>query len=77
MESMPGWLSAIARTMPSTQGIVVLRRLVLGGASLGAVWRDGSLAWLAIHSVLYFAVGWTVFGLCERTAKAQGSLGQY
>jgi len=74
---MPPWLAVIAQTLPSTQGIVVLRRVVLGGSSLAGTWRDGSLVWLLVHSTAYFAVGWAVFAYCERLAKARGSLGQY
>ncbi len=58
----PGWLAAVARTLPITQGIIVL---------------NGSLVWLTVHSVLYCCGGWLVFKLCERVAKQQGSLGQY
>lgn len=75
--AMPGWMAGIARTLPSTQGIVVLRRVVLDGRSLASVWEDRSLVWLLVHSAIYFAVGWLVFGFCEQVAKRQGSLGQY
>lgn len=75
--SMPAWLAAVSYTLPSTQGVVVLRRVVLDGQSLGAAWQDGSLVWLIVHSAVYFAVGWAVFTWCERVAKERGSLGQY
>lgn len=74
---MPGWLAAIALVMPTTQGIIVLRRVVLEGASLASVWQDGSLVWLVVNSVSYLIVGWVVFSYCENVAKRQGSLGQY
>jgi ABC-2 type transport system permease protein len=77
VDSLPGWMAAIARTLPSTQGIVVLRKVVLDGQSLASAWQDKSLMWLLLHSAVYFAVGWLVFGFCERVAKEQGSLGQY
>jgi len=73
----PGWLAAVARTLPITQGIIVLREVVLDGQSLPATWMNGSLVWLTVHSVLYCCGGWLVFKLCERVAKQQGSLGQY
>jgi ABC-2 type transport system permease protein len=75
--AMPGWMAVISRVLPSTQGVIVLRQVVLEGYSLGAVWRGRSLVWLAVHSVLYFAVGWLVFLRCERLAKQHGSLGRY
>jgi ABC-2 type transport system permease protein len=77
VESMPTWLATIARTMPSTQGIVVLRQVVLDGQSLASVWQSGSLIWLIVHSTIYLVIGWLFFGVCEQIAKRQGSLGQY
>jgi ABC-2 type transport system permease protein len=77
VEAMPAWLAAIARALPSTQGIIVLRRILLDGRSLASTWQDRSLVWLLVNSVIYFAVGWIVFTTCERVAKRQGSLGQY
>ena len=77
IDVMPGWLATFARTLPSTQGVIVLHRVVLDGQSLAAVWRDGSLVWLIVHSVVYLVAGWLVFGICERVAKNWGSLGQY
>jgi ABC-2 type transport system permease protein len=77
VEQMPPGLSTVARLFPSTQGIIVLRRVVLGGQSLASVWTDRSLLWLIVHSGLFLAAGWVVFVFCERTAKRRGSLGQY
>jgi ABC-2 type transport system permease protein len=75
--AMPDWLAAIARTLPSTQGIIVLRKVVLDGQSLASAWQGGSLMWLVVHSAIYLAIGWLVFAYCKRVAKEQGSLGQY
>jgi ABC-2 type transport system permease protein len=77
VERLPGWLEVFAHTLPTTQGIIVLRRVVLDGASLAQVWQDGSLIWLTIHSTLYFVVGWFVFRWCEQKARQRGALGQY
>ena len=73
----PSWLGYFARTLPITQGIVVLRNIELKGQSLRDVWINGSIIWLIIHSSLYFCAGWFVFKWCERIAKQRGSLGQY
>lgn len=75
--AMPGWLAAVARTLPSTQGIIVLREVVLDGQSLASAWRGESLMWLVVHSAISLAIGWLVLTHCERMAKEQGSLGQY
>jgi ABC-2 type transport system permease protein len=77
VEQMPPWLTAVGHVFPSTQGIIVLRRVILDGLSLSSAWQDGSLPWLIAHSGLFLLVGWIVFAVCERTAKRQGSLGQY
>jgi len=74
---MPAWLAAISLTLPTTQGVVVLRRVVLENVSLAAAWQDGSLMWLMVNSLVYFVLGWLVFSYCENVAKRQGSLGQY
>jgi ABC-2 type transport system permease protein len=77
VDRFPPWLTALSHVFPSTQGIIVLRRVVLGGQSLASVWGDGSLPWLIAHSALFLLAGCFVFFVCERTAKRQGSLGQY
>jgi ABC-2 type transport system permease protein len=74
---MPAWLATTVMFFPSTLGIVLLRRVVLQGDSLGLLWADGSLPWLVIHSVIAFAIGWMIYAVCENIARKQGSLGQY
>lgn len=74
---MPDWLASVAKTLPTTQGIVVLRSVVLDGASLRDVWLNNSLIWLIIHSLVYLLGGWIIFKLCESTAQKQGTLGKY
>lgn len=73
----PNWLAAIAQTLPITQGIVVLRAILLDGQSLSTVWANGSLLYLLIHSSLYLFGGWLIFKISERYVRRHGSLGQY
>ncbi|MEM7134061.1 MAG: ABC transporter permease [Chloroflexota bacterium] len=73
----PEWLQAVSYTIPTTQGIHVLRRIILDGESFTAVWHDGSLMWLIIHSSLYLGAGLVVFSIAERVAKKRGLLGHY
>ena len=73
----PTWLAAIAKTLPITQGIIVLRNVVLNGQSLSSSWSDQSLVWLLVHSTIYISAGWIIFKWCEHFARKQGSLGQY
>jgi ABC-2 type transport system permease protein len=73
----PNWLADIAKTLPITQGIIVLRNIELNGQSLATTWANGSLLWLIVHSAIYLSAGWIIFKWCERIAKRQGSLSQY
>jgi ABC-2 type transport system permease protein len=73
----PNWLATVTKTLPITQGIIVIRNIMLGGQSLSSAWSDGSLIWLALHSTLYLCAGWLLFKWCERIAKKQGSLSHY
>lgn len=77
VSALPIWMATFAKTLPSTLGIIVLREIILEGKSLATTWREGSLVELTVNSVVYFAVGWLVFAVCERIAKNWGSLGQY
>jgi ABC-2 type transport system permease protein len=77
VERFPNWLATFAKMLPATQGILVLRRAMLDGLSLGELWAEGSLVWLTLHSVVVFLGGWAVFRWCEQIARRQGSLGQY
>lgn len=77
VDRLPGWMEAFAKTLPTTQGIIVLRQVILEGQTLAQVWRDGSLVGLVINSAVYFVVGWFFFGWCENRARRMGALGQY
>ncbi|MBN2303777.1 MAG: ABC transporter permease [Anaerolineae bacterium] len=77
VDKLPDGIALFARLLPGTQGIVVLRSVLLDGHSLSGVWRDGSLGWLMLHSTIFFAVGWLLFQICEQHARRRGSLGQY
>jgi len=77
VSAMPIWMAVIAKTLPSTLGIIVIREIILEGKSLATTWQEGSLVELTINSMAYFVIGWLVFAVCERIAKNRGSLGQY
>jgi hypothetical protein len=77
VEQMPPWLTTVAHVFPSTQSIIVLRRVTLDGQSLASAWQEGDLPWLIAHSDPFLLAGWIVFLACERTGERQDSLGQY
>lgn len=73
----PEWLETVARMLPTTQGIAVLRKVVIDGMSLSAVWEDGSMVFLLVQSAVFLIVGWVIFNIGEQVAKRRGNLGQY
>ncbi|MEZ4364253.1 MAG: ABC transporter permease [Kofleriaceae bacterium] len=77
IEKMPGWLAAFAKVLPTTLGIVQIRRVVIHEESLGALMADGSLGWLVLHSAVWLGAGIAIFMSLERTARVRGTLGQY
>lgn len=77
IDHFPPWLAAFSRTLPITQGIDVLRKVLLNGQSLVAAWNDQSLIWLIVNSLIYLILGWVIFKRCEQVAKKQGSLSHY
>ncbi len=77
VERMPEGLATFARLLPTTEGIIVLRRMMIDGASVSQVWSDGGLEPLIIHSLVLVGVGLAAFGWCERLARRKGTLGQY
>jgi ABC-2 type transport system permease protein len=77
LERMPGWMATIARLLPLTPGIEVLRKILLEGVSLRALAADGTLLWLVGNAAAYLFLGIVIFRWCERIAKRKGTLGQY
>ncbi|HEY4458906.1 MAG TPA: ABC transporter permease [Pseudonocardiaceae bacterium] len=77
VDHFPRWLTLIVNSLPSTQGVTLLRESVLEGRSLIAMWSDGELPGLLLNTAIYLALGLLVFGLGLRRARHRGSLGQY
>ena len=74
LEWYPAWVQTVARILPTTLGVEVMRKVMLEGQSLGAVWADGTLPWLLIHTAGLAMLGWLVFLLNDRRAMRQGTL---
>ncbi|MFZ0549108.1 MAG: ABC transporter permease [Candidatus Promineifilaceae bacterium] len=77
IDRFPSWLAFIARLLPTTQGIIVLRQVTVDGMSLAETWQAGTLVWLIIHSAVFLLLGWLIFKWCEKIARQRGLLGQY
>jgi ABC-type uncharacterized transport system permease subunit len=74
---MPAWMALTVQFIPSTLGIILIRRAVIESVSLDTMVADGSLLILLLHSLASFIIGWLGFAFCENIARKQGSLGQY
>jgi ABC-2 type transport system permease protein len=77
LDHMPGWMAAIARFLPLTPGVEVLRKILLEGVSLVELSSSGTLLWLLSSAAVYLVLGIGIFRWCERIAKRRGTLGQY
>lgn len=77
VDRFPPGLATFAKTLPTTQGIIVLRQVLVDRLALAEVWSDGTLILLVAHSAVFLVGGWTIFKWCENIARRQGSLGQY
>jgi ABC-2 type transport system permease protein len=77
VDRFPNGMAWATKVLPGTQGIIVLRHVVLDRQSLPEAWADGSLGWLVLHSALFFVVGWIIFNRCEHSVRRRGTLGQY
>lgn len=77
VEQFPRWLALVAKTLPTTQGIILLRDTLLKMQPLYELWEDGGLLLLCSQSIIYFGGGLLVFIWCARKAKLQGTLGYY
>ncbi len=77
IELLPVWIQKIAHTLPTAEGIIVLRSVLFESATLTTLIRNGQLITLVMNSGLYFFSGLILFVYCEKIAKRWGKLGQY
>jgi len=78
LSQLPNWIAVAARLLfPTTQGIEVLREVLLQGHSLSTLQVDWGLGWLVVQPIVFVGVGALLFTLSERIAKRKGILGRY
>ena len=77
VDQFPPWLESIALFLPTTQGIIVLRKVGLEGESLISTWSDGSLVFLIGHSALFLVLGLAAFRYAEHVGRRNALLGHY
>jgi ABC-2 type transport system permease protein len=74
---LPVGVKLFALTLPTTEGIAVLRKMLIDKQPLLAMLKDGSLLILLLHTVLMFSIGWYFYRWIEERLKKRGTLGQY
>jgi len=72
---IPSWLQAVSAVLPLSYGLRAFRRVLLEGASLGAVAPD--LIPLVGETALLLVVGLGLMSLAFQYARRQGTLAQY
>lgn len=77
LEKMPKAIQFLSTTLPTTQGIAVLRNTTFHHQSLVSAITDGSFLILLLNSAFYLAVGIAIFMYCEKWAQRNGSIGHY
>lgn len=77
IQNFPAWLQIIAKTLPMTQGLKILRLLMIENIPFAAVVQSGDLLWLIVNSACYIALGLISFRIFEGFARERGLLGVY
>lgn len=75
VSALPSWLRIWSYLLPTTYSLDALRRTMLQGASLLALWPD--LLALSLFSAVLLPVGLLSFRYAARWAKREGSLAQF
>ena len=75
LNQKPNWMAVIGRLLfPTTQGIEVMREILLEGYSLGMLKIEWGLGWLIAQPIALLVVGAVFFKFSERIAKRKGTL---
>lgn len=78
LDQLPEWMAVSGRLLfPTTQGIEVLREILLEGHSLSALQVEWGLGWLIAQPIALLILGAVFFKFSERIAKRRGTLGRY
>lgn len=72
---LPGWLQGIGQVLPLTHALELLRRSMLGGEGLQALWPP--FLSLALLAALYLPIGLLACSHAVRIAQTDGSLSEY
>lgn len=74
---LPPAFKAVALLLPTTQGILVLRKMLIHNIPVSMLFNDGSFIILIVHTLVMFIGGWFFYRWIESQLKIQGTLGHY
>lgn len=74
---MPEVVLHIFKFFPYTQGLYILKNLILWGKDINWLFTSGEYLYLFIGSILFFILGLLVFDLLYKKSLREGLLGQY
>lgn len=77
IENFPSWLQLICKTLPMTEGLKILRLLMVEKRPFSFILESGDLLILTVNSTLYITVGLISFRYLEKIARHKGLLGVY
>ncbi|MDY6972580.1 MAG: ABC transporter permease [Thermodesulfobacteriota bacterium] len=77
IENFPEWLQVISKTLPMTEGLKILRLLMVENRPFIYVLGSGDLLLLIVNSALYLSIGLISFKYLEKVARERGLLGVY
>jgi ABC-2 type transport system permease protein len=72
---LPDWMQAVAKWLPQTYMIEVIRQAALGGATVQDVLP--AIYALIAFGVFWLVTGYVLFNWMERRARQTGAIGQY
>jgi ABC-2 type transport system permease protein len=67
----------IAKGLPLTWGITILRAIMIDGKEIGMLWQNGMLPGLLINTAIYVALGVVLFTWGQQRARELGVLAHY
>jgi ABC-2 type transport system permease protein len=77
LDGFPNIIQCIAHTLPLTDGLKILRMIILEEKSLLYVIENGDMLRLTINSSIYLLLGVVVFKWCYKEARKRGVIGHY
>ena len=77
LSALPNTMQIGAHFLPMTDGLILIRKLLVDGNSSAHILMHTSFCWLILNSSIYLLIGILTFQYFEKKARDQGLLGVY